>query len=705
MLKPIFDDSAVEEQNILNQLVAEFTRETGIQIYVNVQPHTSSYADYYDVVNPQIRSNNGSYDLIALDVAWLQEFPDNFIDLFDFGRSNAAIYANLSARITEQIADIVNDDSSSVGHLIALPMHSDYGVLFYRPDLLARYNLTVPQVWEDIPKACATVLPGEAARGNSKLRCYISAFKDYEVVNNVMEWLMTQQGQQLFDYPQKITFNSPEGIAMFNYMANWTKAGIIKPEVFEWDYATTSRYFSHGEALFWRGKLSSYPKTKAEMSTLGNATLEVAPLPADEKGNPASLLQGYHLAMTKTGQYVNDTEVAMALLFLTSETVQRARAKAHGLPPTMIKLIRDSTSNDSICGVINCTFINNNLQALNVPASAVAPHWADVLQVIAPKFIDILRGNISAEEGIRSAASLVGDVILSSGSGGAGSHVTTILLSVLVPLGIITLGIGGFVYGYRRHKLNQVSKAGGAGANGAEGGTAHEEMVASTPVRQPSLHRLPARRRQPNTNTVPEVAAVTAVTSTKQPPEMAQVSQPFNPVSGDGTDRWSGIGWDRRSRQSSLNDDAIGKTYNVIHPYKPVMADELELKSGDKVVLRLAYDDGYAYGTIEGSEKGGVFPLACLVPVGMEIGLPSRLESGAGPEIQAAPEKVDSLEMLLLSGRITEGTYLALRREQEEELKTQRQITALRERLMNTNLTQEERRKLQNRLDELELGI
>ncbi|KAJ3048171.1 hypothetical protein HK097_010805 [Rhizophlyctis rosea] len=707
LLKPIFEDSAVEEQNALNPLLERFYNQTGIYIDTTILPNAASYADYFDAAKPFIEAANGTYDMIALDVAWLQVFPNNFIDLFEFGRLHQDIGLNISARITEQIPDIVNDDSSDDRHLIALPMHSDYGVLFYRQDLLSQYNVSIPQVWDDIPKACSKILPAEAARGNTKLRCYISAFQDYEVVNNVMEWLTTQQGTELFDYPRKLTFDSPEGIKTFRYMSNWTTSGIIRQEVFEWDYVAASRYFYHGESLFWRGRISSYPRLKNQLSST-NRTIDVAPLPVDAAGNPAALLQGYHLGMTKTGPYPKKTDVAAALLFLTSMEVQRVRARTHGVPPTMTKLLRETaaTNNDTICEVVNCTFIHNDLQALNIPALAVAPHWAEVLAALSPRFIAMMKGTMSPEDGIREASSAIRSIVFSDGGNGSNKNTATILLAVLVPVGIILVGASGFVYGYRRHRKREKGEGGtGMEATGRTSGAQHEEMVANAPARQPSLQKLPPRRRQQNTaTTVPEIAAV-AIPPSSKTPEMSQQTQPFNPVSGDGTDRWSGIGWDRRSRQSSLSDDAIGKTYNVIHPYKPVMADELELKSGDRVVLRLAYDDGYAYGTIENSEKGGVFPLACLVPVGMEIELPSRLESGAGPEIQAAPEKVDSLEMLLLSGRITEGTYLALRREQEEELKTQRQITALRERLMNTNLEPEERRKLQKRLDELELGI
>ncbi|KAJ3295088.1 hypothetical protein HK104_003020 [Borealophlyctis nickersoniae] len=679
LMKPIFEESATEELNVLVPLLQTFYEQTGIWVDVDIPSSAADPRAYLEIIKPFVHNGNGNYDLVALDSEWLQEWPETFFNLFYFGRdaSKPAVGEQIRARVSAQSQSTAVDDGNQ-GHLSKFRIE-DYGVLYTRTDLLQLYNVTQPQRWEDIPTACSIILAGERAKGNSNMHCFIAGFADQAVVQNSIEWLMTQSGATLFQYPQQITFNTPAGVATFDHMSDWESLN-------SW---------LRGEAIFYQGRMSANMQIRTRLQPKVNRTNLYNSLPVNPPGHPASLLGGYHLAMTKAGHYPNDTEVALALLYLTSETVQTARSRAHGIPPTIESLYKDP----NVCAAIPCDFIDNRLQAINIPAAAASPRWITATRALREYFIAILNQTMSAQDGLNQGALRVQEIFrepLPGESAGLAAHLLAI--SVLAPIVVIGLGITAFVYERRRRRMDRASSRGVTnrtlGTRGARGvwrRSRNDQLAVAIPLHP--LNR-PARRRGN-----PDLHSAAA--------KLPEIAPPVYGAAHDTTDRHSGGAWDGRSRHSSFTEDPIGRTYNIIHAYKPVMADELELKAGDRVVVRLAYDDGYAFGTLEGSEKGGVFPLACLVPVGMEIGLPSRLESGAGPELQEefGPEKVDSLEMLLLSGRISEQTYLQLRREQEEDLRSQRQIAALRERLRDSSLEPEERRKLQKRLDELELGI
>ncbi|KAJ3218362.1 hypothetical protein HDU67_005911 [Dinochytrium kinnereticum] len=155
--------------------------------------------------------------------------------------------------------------------------------------------------------------------------------------------------------------------------------------------------------------------------------------------------------------------------------------------------------------------------------------------------------------------------------------------------------------------------------------------------------------------------------------------------------------------------ESMGKKHEVIHPYDPVQMDELPLRPGDLVLLKTAYDDGYAYGEVElmdGSSRAGVFPLACLIPAGDVDRAKLHRQSLASLKSYAKPlvsPNNESPEILLMNGKITEEAYLRIRRDRKE--KEERQISALKERLARKDLSNGERERLQRRLDELELGI
>ncbi|KAJ3105881.1 hypothetical protein HDU97_007380 [Phlyctochytrium planicorne] len=197
--------------------------------------------------------------------------------------------------------------------------------------------------------------------------------------------------------------------------------------------------------------------------------------------------------------------------------------------------------------------------------------------------------------------------------------------------------------------------------------------------------------------------------------------------------------------------DSMGRRHTVVYPYEPVQTDEMALKPGDSVLLKTAYDDGYAYGEIEaldGTVKSGVFPLACLIPNGGSLGdsitrpltppaataqlinsTQNNNNNNTAASILSATSSVSNMnatspvpqtsasrsmtssslkvqetpEALLMTGRLTEETYLRIRNEKKE--REERQIAALKERLARPDLPEVDRERLQRRLDELELGV
>lgn len=45
--------------------------------------------------------------------------------------------------------------------LVALPWYADYGLFFYRKDLLDKYGLQPPKTWDDLEDTASIILTGE----------------------------------------------------------------------------------------------------------------------------------------------------------------------------------------------------------------------------------------------------------------------------------------------------------------------------------------------------------------------------------------------------------------------------------------------------------------------------------------------------------------------------------------------------------------
>lgn len=69
-------------------------------------------------------------------------------------------------------------------------------------------------------------------------------------------------------------------------------------------------------------------------------------------------------------------------------------------------------------------------------------------------------------------------------------------------------------------------------------------------------------------------------------------------------------------RTGALADDQgqIAETCEVIFNYVPNLSDEIYLYVGDKVIVKVKFDDGWAMGYNMSTKQEGSFPLACVAP-------------------------------------------------------------------------------------------
>ena len=65
-----------------------------------------------------------------------------------------------------------------------------------------------------------------------------------------------------------------------------------------------------------------------------------------------------------------------------------------------------------------------------------------------------------------------------------------------------------------------------------------------------------------------------------------------------------------------LNPDGLA-TFNkhiVIHPYNPIIEDEIKLNIGDIILIQDIFNDGWVHGINCTTNTEGTFPVACITP-------------------------------------------------------------------------------------------
>ncbi|RKO86751.1 hypothetical protein BDK51DRAFT_26490 [Blyttiomyces helicus] len=715
LIKPLSELSALDELNTLMLLVQKFEAETGIDIQLTIPPDSFEASDFLSYIAPYLAGEQNGFDIVSLDEAWLPQYSDSLVDLFSFGAkdNDSPLAKNISRRVADQQLVFQHLDFYD-NRLLALPFFADYGALFYRNDLVGKVPSFKPKTWDDLEEICNKVIPIQT-QNNSEFSCYaaalgdVSATLDLEASRIVPEWFKTGSGSDLFGTHYQVIFNTSQNALIMDRFRKWIATGIFSADSLAWTYTTARIQWETGNALFWHGRVRNIAQW-GPLNNLWNGSRPIwgaLNLPHDKLGHAASAVDSYHLAIIRNGPNPNLSDVARALLFLTSETVQEHRTLKHGVPPTIKKLYDPSSR---ICNATNetiqssgfifpCTLINEFVPLQ--PYARVAQFTIPLSTSLSGHFINILNGSIAAEPGLHAAAlSAIAIFNAQNGTsqdGGGFSGTPRILVFTLVPLAAIVASVGAVLAVSRRRADHSPS---GPRLNRF----VHFHTFSPPPGPPPLALIAPlGNSKSPVYGRARIRSGISSYNSSRSTVYDSEIQ---------ASHRFS----DQKSYSDSLDRPPTiprePRFFVAVHPYRPRMGDEVEIWPGDRVIVRKAYDDGYALGHIQPGKSApagakpadGVFPLACLVLPGLKVDFPSRLESGAGVETEDASEQVDSLEMLLLYGRITESTYLDLRREQEEELRTQRQMTALRDRLEDDDLDPAERELLERRLDELEYG-
>src|SRR4029079_16869336 len=112
-------------------LATRFSKATGIK--VKVVPHpTASDASYAQLARV-FTSHSSSFDVAMIDVVWPGAFAPYLVNL----------KPKLGAQAKLHAAGIVANDTVR-GRLVAMPWFGDFGILYYRTDLLKKYGYSGP---------------------------------------------------------------------------------------------------------------------------------------------------------------------------------------------------------------------------------------------------------------------------------------------------------------------------------------------------------------------------------------------------------------------------------------------------------------------------------------------------------------------------------------------------------------------------------
>jgi trehalose/maltose transport system substrate-binding protein len=301
--------------------VKQFTKDTGINVKIIEKPSDSNEA--YSTYSRLFGAKSSNIDVMMLDVIWPGAFAQNLMDLKPkFGSKMGSYYSS-----------IVQNDTIG-GHLVAIPWFGDFGMLYYRTDLLKKYKISSPPTnWEQLQTDAKKIQAGEQKK-NKAFYGFVFQGKAYEGLTcDALEWL-AGAGAGTIISAGKVTLNNPKSVKILNLIKGFV--GTISPrDVTTYTEIESDNAFNNGDAAFMRNWPYAY--AAAQLAKI-KGKVAAAPLPHEAGGKPSGTVGGWQLGVSK---YSKHSAAAMEFVrYLTSPAVVEWRAVVGTYTPTIPSIAR-----------------------------------------------------------------------------------------------------------------------------------------------------------------------------------------------------------------------------------------------------------------------------------------------------------------------------------------------------------------------------
>jgi trehalose/maltose transport system substrate-binding protein len=305
-------------------LAKRFSKDTGIK--VSVVPHPAASDQSYAQLARAFSSKSSSIDVAMIDVVWPGAFAPYLVDLKPKLGKQSKLHA----------AGIVANDTIN-GKLVAMPWFGDYGILYYRTDLLKKYGYKAPPTtWNDLFKMAKKIQDGEQ-KTNPNFAGFVFQGNSYEGLTcNSLEWIASAGGGHFVD-GGKASINNAKAATILDALRN--QVGKTTPRgVTSYQEDQTEHSFDSGDAAFAR----NWPYQYGIGATAGSKVkgkFSVTVLPHGASGKPVGTVGGWQLAVSKYSKHKDAT--IEFVRYMTSPAVEKFDAITNSNVPTITSVAKD----------------------------------------------------------------------------------------------------------------------------------------------------------------------------------------------------------------------------------------------------------------------------------------------------------------------------------------------------------------------------
>jgi trehalose/maltose transport system substrate-binding protein len=302
-------------------LAAKFSHDTGVAVTVIPHPVDNGY----DQLLNTLRAHSSRYDVVMIDVVYPGALAPYLVNLKPYFST---------ASLSRYSRPIIANDTIK-GRLVAVPWFGDFGILYYRSDLIKKYGFHhPPHTWSQLGAMARTIARGEQ-KHNKDFFGYVYQGNSYEGLTcNALEWLASVGGGHFVDNG-KVTIDNSRARGMLTMMAGWV--GNIAPRtVTSFQEEDARLTFENGNAAFMRNWPYAY--AAAQLTPLAKR-IGVTALPHAPGKKAAGTIGGWELGVPKYSRHIR--AAAELVRYLSSPAVQRYDAVINNNVPTIPRVGSD----------------------------------------------------------------------------------------------------------------------------------------------------------------------------------------------------------------------------------------------------------------------------------------------------------------------------------------------------------------------------
>src|SRR5215207_10494120 len=143
-----------QEYEICKQGVDAWAKQSGNTVKIVSTPNSAT--ERLALYQQLLAAGASDVDVFQIDVVWPGILSQHLADLTQ--KAQGQIGQHFPVMVQTATVD---------GKLVAMPWFADAGLLYYRKDLLQKYNRSLPQTWEDLTETAHIIQEGERKAGNN----------------------------------------------------------------------------------------------------------------------------------------------------------------------------------------------------------------------------------------------------------------------------------------------------------------------------------------------------------------------------------------------------------------------------------------------------------------------------------------------------------------------------------------------------------